>query len=133
VLHFTEPKFICGGILWESLPQDILVRGRLYSLGHYSIWLDRYGLDYVSEWNFESWNEPDNRDFDILQFTTQGNHSITNHAHTCDTLQDIWTIMMLVLRDYMMLTHLYYWELQLMDYAINLTPSAGWASLPSYS
>ena len=28
-----------------------------------------YGLDYVSSWNFESWNEPDNGDFDKLPFT----------------------------------------------------------------
>ena len=34
--------------------------------------VDRYGLDYVVEWNFESWNEPNNRDFDTLQFTIQG-------------------------------------------------------------
>ena len=34
--------------------------------------VDRYGLDYVAEWNFESWNEPNNRDFDTLQFTIQG-------------------------------------------------------------
>lgn len=33
---------------------------------------DRYGLDYVASWNFESWNEPDNHDFDSLNFTTQG-------------------------------------------------------------
>ena len=33
---------------------------------------DRYGLDYVASWNFESWNEPDNQDFDSLNFTVQG-------------------------------------------------------------
>ena len=34
--------------------------------------IDRYGLDYVASWNFESWNEPDNHDFDSLNFTMQG-------------------------------------------------------------
>ena len=34
--------------------------------------IDRYGLDYVASWNFESWNEPDNLDFDSLNFTLQG-------------------------------------------------------------
>jgi len=35
-------------------------------------YINRYGLDYVASWNFESWNEPDNHDFDSLNFTTQG-------------------------------------------------------------
>ena len=34
--------------------------------------IDRYGLGYVGSWNFEVWNEPDNRDFDSLNFTIQG-------------------------------------------------------------
>jgi len=34
--------------------------------------IDRYGLDYVASWNFESWNEPDYLDFDSLNFTLQG-------------------------------------------------------------
>lgn len=41
-------------------------------------YVDRYGLDYVAEWNFESWNEPNNRDFDTLQFTIQGAMNITD-------------------------------------------------------
>ncbi|XP_071792677.1 alpha-L-iduronidase-like isoform X1 [Asterias amurensis] len=32
----------------------------------------KYGLDYVSEWNFETWNEPDHKDFDNLNITLQG-------------------------------------------------------------
>ncbi|CAL1537818.1 unnamed protein product [Lymnaea stagnalis] len=31
-----------------------------------------YGLEYVSHWNFESWNEPDCHDFDNLTMTVQG-------------------------------------------------------------
>ena len=34
--------------------------------------LVKYGLDYVSEWNFETWNEPDHKDFDNLNITLQG-------------------------------------------------------------
>ncbi|XP_022096558.1 alpha-L-iduronidase-like isoform X2 [Acanthaster planci] len=35
-------------------------------------YIDKYGLDYVAKWNFESWNEPDHKDFDNLNFTVQG-------------------------------------------------------------
>ena len=49
-------------------------------------YVDRYGLDYVAEWNFESWNEPNNRDFDTLQFTIQGTLSSTNHSSSCHVL-----------------------------------------------
>ena len=42
--------------------------------------VDRYGLDYVAEWNFETWNEPNNRDFDTLQFTIQGTLAITKSS-----------------------------------------------------
>ncbi|XP_054709476.1 alpha-L-iduronidase-like [Uloborus diversus] len=31
-----------------------------------------YGIDYVTKWNFETWNEPDHHDFDNLNFTLQG-------------------------------------------------------------
>ncbi|GAB6027569.1 hypothetical protein CHUAL_001810 [Chamberlinius hualienensis] len=31
-----------------------------------------FGLSYVQQWNFESWNEPDHGDFDNLNFTLQG-------------------------------------------------------------
>ena len=43
-------------------------------------YVDRYGLDYLSEWNFESWNEPNNRDFDTLQFTIQGTLTVPLHS-----------------------------------------------------
>lgn len=32
----------------------------------------RYGLSYVSKWNFETWNEPDHHDFDNVTMTLQG-------------------------------------------------------------
>jgi len=33
---------------------------------------ERFGEDYVSQWNFESWNEPKMRHFDGLNMTVQG-------------------------------------------------------------
>ncbi len=37
------------------------------------MFLDQYGLGYVSTWNFETWNEPrKNGDFDGLKVTLQG-------------------------------------------------------------
>ncbi|XP_040822038.1 alpha-L-iduronidase isoform X2 [Ochotona curzoniae] len=35
-------------------------------------YIDRYGLDHLSRWNFETWNEPDHHDFDNVSMTTQG-------------------------------------------------------------
>ncbi|XP_035873761.1 alpha-L-iduronidase isoform X3 [Phyllostomus discolor] len=35
-------------------------------------YIDRYGLEHVSKWNFETWNEPDHHDFDNVSMTTQG-------------------------------------------------------------
>ncbi|XP_043917055.1 alpha-L-iduronidase [Protopterus annectens] len=35
-------------------------------------YIDRYGLGQVDEWNFETWNEPDNHDFDNVSMTVQG-------------------------------------------------------------
>lgn len=33
---------------------------------------DKYGLQYVSQWNFETWNEPNNGDFDNVSMSVQG-------------------------------------------------------------
>ncbi|KAG9261607.1 alpha-L-iduronidase [Astyanax mexicanus] len=33
---------------------------------------EKYGLSYVSQWNFETWNEPNNHDFDNISITIQG-------------------------------------------------------------
>ncbi|XP_030873416.1 alpha-L-iduronidase isoform X2 [Leptonychotes weddellii] len=35
-------------------------------------YIGRYGLSHVSKWNFETWNEPDHRDFDNVSMTMQG-------------------------------------------------------------
>lgn len=35
--------------------------------------VEKYGLDIVSQWNFETWNEPNNHDFDNVTMTIQGN------------------------------------------------------------
>nr|XP_055182347.1 alpha-L-iduronidase isoform X2 [Nyctereutes procyonoides] len=35
-------------------------------------YIGRYGLSYVSKWNFETWNEPDHHDFDNVSMTLQG-------------------------------------------------------------
>ncbi|XP_075400682.1 alpha-L-iduronidase [Tenrec ecaudatus] len=35
-------------------------------------YIGRYGLEHVSKWNFETWNEPDHHDFDNVSMTTQG-------------------------------------------------------------
>lgn len=32
----------------------------------------KYGLGPVSEWNFETWNEPNNKDFDNVTVSIQG-------------------------------------------------------------
>ncbi|KAM3610942.1 uncharacterized protein V6R79_010971 [Siganus canaliculatus] len=35
-------------------------------------YMDRYGLATVSQWNFETWNEPNNHDFDNVTVSIQG-------------------------------------------------------------
>ncbi|XP_069482481.1 alpha-L-iduronidase [Ambystoma mexicanum] len=35
-------------------------------------YIDQYGLKHVSRWNFETWNEPDNHDFDNVNMTIKG-------------------------------------------------------------
>ena len=35
-------------------------------------YISMFGMDYVSTWNFESWNEPDHLDFDNLTVTVNG-------------------------------------------------------------
>ncbi|XP_051498933.1 alpha-L-iduronidase isoform X2 [Apus apus] len=37
-----------------------------------SRYIDRYGLDHVAKWNFETWNEPDHHDFDNVSMTVNG-------------------------------------------------------------
>ena len=47
--------------LWKDLVQQLASR-----------YVKRYGLDEVSQWNFETWNEPSIHDFDTLQISLQG-------------------------------------------------------------
>ncbi|XP_073898875.1 alpha-L-iduronidase isoform X3 [Castor canadensis] len=57
-------------------------QGLSYNFTHLDSYLDllkenqllpgRYGLEHVSKWNFETWNEPDHHDFDNVTMTTQG-------------------------------------------------------------
>lgn len=35
-------------------------------------YIEKYGLEQVSTWNFETWNEPDNHDFDNVSITVTG-------------------------------------------------------------
>uniref|UniRef100_A0A8D0GXV6 Alpha-L-iduronidase n=1 Tax=Sphenodon punctatus TaxID=8508 RepID=A0A8D0GXV6_SPHPU len=35
-------------------------------------YIGRYGLEHVSKWNFETWNEPDHHDFDNVSMTVKG-------------------------------------------------------------
>ncbi|XP_077378095.1 alpha-L-iduronidase isoform X1 [Festucalex cinctus] len=35
-------------------------------------YIEKYGLASVSQWNFETWNEPNNRDFDNVSMSIQG-------------------------------------------------------------
>ncbi|XP_077501983.1 alpha-L-iduronidase isoform X2 [Amblyomma americanum] len=54
--------------LWKEL---------VTALGNH--YLERYGEDYVAQWNFESWNEPDHKGFG-RNFTEQG---ICNYYDAC--------------------------------------------------
>ena len=47
--------------MWKDLVQQLAEN-----------YVSQYGLSYVSTWNFETWNEPDCRDFDKLKMTVQG-------------------------------------------------------------
>uniref|UniRef100_A0A8C5LV15 Alpha-L-iduronidase n=1 Tax=Leptobrachium leishanense TaxID=445787 RepID=A0A8C5LV15_9ANUR len=35
-------------------------------------YIEKYGLQNVAEWNFETWNEPDNHDFDNVSLSVKG-------------------------------------------------------------
>uniref|UniRef100_UPI00398F51F0 alpha-L-iduronidase isoform X2 n=1 Tax=Pristiophorus japonicus TaxID=55135 RepID=UPI00398F51F0 len=56
-------------------------------------YIDMYGVAYVSKWNFETWNEPDNHDFDNLTITVQG---FQNYYDACsEGLKDASTLLQL--------------------------------------
>lgn len=53
-----------------NVTQVFLWRDLITALAkHY---IEKFGIEYVSQWNFETWNEPDHHDFDGLNFTVQG-------------------------------------------------------------
>ena len=39
-------------------------------VGH--AFLGRYGIQYVSKWRFETWNEPDLKNYNVANFTVDG-------------------------------------------------------------
>lgn len=55
---------------FENKTQIMMWRDLVYQLANR--YIDKYGLKYVSRWNFESWNEPKPKMFDDLSFTHQG-------------------------------------------------------------
>ncbi|KAM5272514.1 alpha-L-iduronidase isoform 2-T2 [Ctenodactylus gundi] len=59
--HFTDFEDKQQVYEWKEL---VSVLARRY--------IGRYGLAQVSRWNFETWNEPDHRDFDNVSMTVQG-------------------------------------------------------------
>uniref|UniRef100_A0A3F2YYY0 Uncharacterized protein n=1 Tax=Anopheles gambiae TaxID=7165 RepID=A0A3F2YYY0_ANOGA len=48
----------CRKTFWTDLVQQLVER-----------YTDRYGLQYVAGWRFETWNEPDLRSYNLLNFT----------------------------------------------------------------
>ncbi|GFQ92728.1 alpha-L-iduronidase [Trichonephila clavata] len=58
---------------FENETQVYMWKDLIYRLA--SHYIDVFGIDYVSKWNFETWNEPDHHDFDDLNITIQGKFS----------------------------------------------------------
>ncbi|XP_035898608.1 alpha-L-iduronidase isoform X2 [Anopheles stephensi] len=72
-----HPGFELMGVPKESDPPAVALVSRSYPP---SFWTDmvqqlvgryaaRYGVQYVSRWRFETWNEPDLRSYNLLNFT----------------------------------------------------------------
>ncbi|KAG8012247.1 Alpha-L-iduronidase [Nibea albiflora] len=59
--YFTDFKDKSQLIEWRNLVYLIAKR-----------YIDRFGLGTVSQWNFETWNEPNNHDFDNVSVSIQG-------------------------------------------------------------
>ncbi|XP_033122455.1 alpha-L-iduronidase-like [Anneissia japonica] len=55
---------------FENKTQVYMWRDMVQNLAEH--YIDIYGLKYVQKWNFETWNEPDHKDFDGLNITYQG-------------------------------------------------------------
>ncbi|XP_015230068.1 PREDICTED: alpha-L-iduronidase [Cyprinodon variegatus] len=54
----------------EDKAQVVEWRNLVYLLA--KRYIERYGLETVSQWNFETWNEPNNHDFDNVSMSVQG-------------------------------------------------------------
>uniref|UniRef100_A0A8C4Q2R4 Alpha-L-iduronidase n=3 Tax=Eptatretus burgeri TaxID=7764 RepID=A0A8C4Q2R4_EPTBU len=59
--YFTDFEDKTQVVQWRDL---VTVLAKRY--------INKFGLSYVSEWNFETWNEPDHHDFDNVSMTEQG-------------------------------------------------------------
>ncbi|XP_054842405.1 alpha-L-iduronidase isoform X2 [Eublepharis macularius] len=59
--YFTDFEDKEQVIQWKSLIAQLAKR-----------YIERYGLKYVAQWNFETWNEPDHHDFDNVSMTANG-------------------------------------------------------------
>ncbi|XP_042579082.1 uncharacterized protein LOC109084909 isoform X1 [Cyprinus carpio] len=55
---------------FEDKSQVTEWRKLVYLIAERYIW--KYGLGFVSQWNFETWNEPNNHDFDNITVSIQG-------------------------------------------------------------
>ncbi|GAB1597351.1 alpha-L-iduronidase-like [Argonauta hians] len=58
---FTDFENKTQVILWRNLVKNTADR-----------YIKKYGIEYVSSWNFETWNEPDCHDFDSVNMTVKG-------------------------------------------------------------
>lgn len=67
--YFTDFEDKSQVVEWRNLVYLIAKR-----------YIDRYGLGSVSEWNFETWNEPNNHDFDNV---TMSIHGFLNYYDAC--------------------------------------------------
>ncbi|CAL1616364.1 unnamed protein product [Knipowitschia caucasica] len=71
-----QPGFeLMGSVLnfftdFEDKSQVFEWRNLIYQIA--KRYIDKYGLGVVSQWNFETWNEPNNHDFDNLTISIQG-------------------------------------------------------------
>uniref|UniRef100_A0A672JDS7 Alpha-L-iduronidase n=1 Tax=Salarias fasciatus TaxID=181472 RepID=A0A672JDS7_SALFA len=59
--YFTDLEDKLQVIKWKQLIYLIAKR-----------YIDKYGLGAVAQWNFETWNEPNNHDFDNVTMSIQG-------------------------------------------------------------
>ncbi|XP_028313276.1 alpha-L-iduronidase [Gouania willdenowi] len=55
---------------FEDKSQVVKWRNMIYLLSRR--YIDMFGLGFVSQWNFETWNEPNNHDFDNVTMSIQG-------------------------------------------------------------